>query len=149
MAILTARRLDRPAPKSVCGLLKLLAVIRWFVFSPVNPPRVIVLRRGGTKKIAQFFLVPPLLNTITHVTLNSRSCQISRNLIISQIFGRSDWTEICHYLSDFCGVIGAEICHYPSDFLGSDWGRNLSLSLRFLWSDWGRNLSLSLRFLGE
>ena len=60
MAVLTARRLDRPAPKSVCGLLKLLAVIQWFYFifssEPLPPPpQVIVLRRGGTKKIRIFF----------------------------------------------------------------------------------------------
>ena len=36
-----------------------------FFFFSVNPPWVIVLRRGGTPKNRAIFLVPPLLNTIT------------------------------------------------------------------------------------
>ena len=72
----TPRRLDRRAPNSVCGLLKLLAVIVWIDFfssgkpppPPPPPPSYSVEKRRDHRNCVggrQISVIPPLLNTIT------------------------------------------------------------------------------------
>ena len=52
MASFIPRRLDRGAPKSVCGLLQHLAVIVWIhFFNTVNPHRVMTVREAGSQKL--------------------------------------------------------------------------------------------------